>query len=1044
MRKNLKQLLVSAIAILTLSFGAVGCASNSIEAKAQIIEVTDVVESKIVLNDEVDIPSSITVNYNGTKEAKNGVVVYPDGKIVNAGKVRLNQMGVYELRYYFEDGGVTHTAVQKVEVYSDYFNLSNPEGGEIIVSDDDNSLYCKKDGVIVNLKSGTSFVYNKVLDLRDCDEDGLSPIIELDTRYGHVDEDGKYVSDVLEGWVRLTDCYNPNLYIELRMQRSVNYMGCLFPGVKTNTQPVTGLDKGATEIKVNTNRIINLDGSDYRAWIGDGSMSIGMYNINTALSTGAVWKYDMQTKRVYLTYNDRENTLVTDLDESLIYDDNCFPGFTTGEVFVTIYANGYESTYAQTEIVSIGRDNMKDVVGTKYVDTVAPEIIIDQAKTNATGIYGAVGDVVTVPSATAIDVNIVDGVDVAVYRGYGTKVQTNVSVVNGKFTLAHKDVYTIVYTAKDKAGNVAKETFTVTTVDTQDNRAVTLQPLVPATMKAGEKVTDLFNVTNSINVDANNVDVEIFIESENQNLAGKGKNFSFIPYYAGEYTIRYVYTDGVFNYEKTVNVQCESSDSVCFLDEVISPQYYIKGDYYAIDDITAYTFTNGYPEAVATEIYACFDGGAEQKLDSASKVLMSGNANVYFVYRAANGVTMTTDCVSLLESEYVNASGKVLGYDMTKFFVGDFTSSALKADGKRTKDITFTSNVTSGNNQLTYFNQIGGRNFAVEYKIIDKADKFGSLKINLTDVTDSENKLTAEIFNKEDGTYISVNNGRLTKLDSVEFVKTIHNITYDCESKFFRMGEYSTIVDFNASAVYFDVEMVDITGTASIVISKLNNTTIAGNVYADTTNPEIYVRDFQGDYQVGDVINVSIPEYTDVISGLDYSTAKLTIACSDAKAVYDSKGNVLTDLQPGGTYDLKLDRIAKYYVVYEIADFSENVAQKTIAINCADTTAPEIKLHNVKEGQILQVKAHQEIELHFTVSDNVTLAKNIITWIHLYCVDMYSFVPNVTNIEQANAPANGIYKEKFSIHIKGKYEAQINAYDAEGNHCLKVITIIVE
>ena len=57
---------------------------------------------------------------------------------------------------------------------------------------------------------------------------------------------------------------------------------------------------------------------------------------------------------------------------------------------------------------------------------------------------------------------------------------------------------------------------------------------------------------------------------------------------------------------------------------------------------------------------------------------------------------------------------------------------------------------------------------------------------------------------------------------------------------------------------------------------------------------------------------------------------------------------------------------------------------------------------------------------------------------------MFSYVPNVSNIKKTDAPTDGAYSEKFTISIKGRYQAQINAMDAEGNLCVKYIDIVVE
>ena len=1040
--KNFKRLLLIILSVISVSCFTIGCsmANGSVNntVQAQTIVINSVVPTgRIALNTELDIASTTTVEFNGTHTATNGVVVSPDDKIVPAGKIKFNQAGTYELRYFFDYQGVTHTAVQKVEVYSEYFNLSNANGGEIIVSDEENQLYCGKDGVIVNLKEGTTFVYNKILDLRDAGEDGLSNIIELDGRYGHFDEADKYVSDVLEGWVRLTDCYNPNIYIELRMQKSVNYNGCLFPGVQTNCQPVTGMDKGVTTV-LGSSRIIKLDGIDYRVWQTDGSMNVGMYNMKTAMTTGAVWKYDMNTKRVYLSYNDGENFLVTDLDESLIYPNgNLFPGFTTGEVYVSVYASGYSSTYANTEIVSIGNDNLIDIVGEEYLDIVAPQVVVEKDKTTATGVYGAIGDTFVIPQARAIDVNIVGDIDVAVYRGYGSNTQTNVSVEDGKFVLSEKDLYTIVYTAKDKSGNVGKALFTVSTVATPDNRAITLNTLENSSVSAGEEIKNLYEVVNSINTAKDKVKVKVSIESANQNIVGEGAEFSFTPYYAGAYTVRYNYTDGVFEYEKVVNLTVENSSNVCFMQTFNAPKYYIKGHKYAIDDIKAYSFEKGYPETVQTSVYAVYSNGTEQQVDPTS-ITIGDASTVHFVYKASSGVSMATDEISIINADISK------GYDMGKFFVGDFTANATSLFGGRKKDIEITSNVTSGNNTLSYFNAISPRNFALEYKLIKGAANFKSLKIKLTDVTNANNTLVLEIFNTEDGCYYSLNGGSSVKADLITFENTLTTVSYNYETKFLKLGTYTISTDFDASLVYLDIEMCNINGNAGIIVSKINNTSIYGTTYLDGIGPEIYVQDFQGHYAEGDIVKINMPEFSDVISGINYSTAKILVTCSDGKPVYDKNGNVVYELELGGEYEIVLDRIAEFYALYQVFDFAGKSSMVSVLLDCIDTTAPTIELNNISESKTIYVNAGDELTFKFKVSDNVNTAKDILVYIHLYCHDQFSYVPNVSNIKSVNAPTNGEYEETFTIKVGGRYTAQIHAIDEKGNVCIKYINIIAK
>ena len=381
---------------------------------------------------------------------------------------------------------------------------------------------------------------------------------------------------------------------------------------------------------------------------------------------------------------------------------------------------------------------------------------------------------------------------------------------------------------------------------------------------------------------------------------------------------------------------------------------------------------------------------------------------------------------------------------MSKFFIGDFTANPLNAYGSRGQNITFTSNKNEGNNKLSYFNRVSGRNFALTYKVVSQKANFASLKVTLTDAKDENNKLLVEFFNNQDATYYAINNGALTKAELIKFEDSNVNITYDYESKFLRIGSYSTIVEFDASLVYVDVEMVGIKGESSIIIAKINNQTISGTSYTDRTQPEIYVQDFQGDYREGDIIRINQAEISDVVSGVDYSQSQLLITCSDGKPVLDKDGKVIDNVIFGGEYEILLDRIAMYYAIYEVYDFSGNKTTKIITLNCADTTVPTIELGNIREDYLITVKAGTEINFEFTVSDNVSKAKAIIVYIHLYCDDMFSFVPNVSNIQPNSAPEDGKYSEKFTIHVKGNYTAQIHAIDEVGNVCVKYVKIIAE
>ena len=106
----------SVFAALMIAIGVWAVAPKSVDVKAQTIQVSNIVESEVALNTELEVPESVNVEHNGTHTAENGVIVFPSGEIVSAGTIKVNQAGTYQLKYYFEDAGVRYTVVQKVEV----------------------------------------------------------------------------------------------------------------------------------------------------------------------------------------------------------------------------------------------------------------------------------------------------------------------------------------------------------------------------------------------------------------------------------------------------------------------------------------------------------------------------------------------------------------------------------------------------------------------------------------------------------------------------------------------------------------------------------------------------------------------------------------------------------------------------------------------------------------------------------------------------------------------------------------------------------------
>ncbi|MGN1061870.1 MAG: hypothetical protein ACI4RO_01965, partial [Candidatus Scatosoma sp.] len=899
------------------------------------------------------------------------------------------------------------------------------------------------------------FIYNKPVDLRKSGSDGLTSVIELDSVLGSFDENNRYVPDAGAVWVRLTDCYNSNVYIELRMGKSVDYDGAFFPAVRAYNQDSTGLDTG-TRALLTDQRFVTIDDVRYRLWHNEsGYANEGFPNARVTLESGFTWKYDYETMRVYACWTmpgaEEEKHLITDLDELLIYDNgNVFPGWTTGEVYVSLYAEDYRSDTARNEIISIGEDKMSLVYGKEYKDEVAPVVTVLSEKTTETGVYGAVGDVVTIPRAEAIDINLAGTIDVAVYTGFGTNFAQNVSVSDGKFVLGRKDLYTIVYSARDGEGNVGRAKFTVLAQDTSDNRTIglTSEQLDQVgsggnvTFNAGDSIDLSYTIEHSLNVEAKDVEVTVYVQSEKQSLT-LTEDYSFVPRYSGDYTITYKYTDGFFAYEKSFAAKCSYSGVTSFCDKVSLPKRFIRNFTYSLQAVNAYQYKmfTTEPTAVIPTAYVKFDGGDEVLIEDLNEFTVTGNQTVQIVFRA-NGAVLESDIVPIVDATYAQG-----GFDMAKMFEGNFTKEIAMSGDKRAKDITFISDKKSGDNTFSFVNPVSTREFAFSYKTVDGYMNFDGLKLTFTDSVNPNKTYTIALYNNGNSTMISFNGGAKESVnDFVFFGIATKNITYAHATHKLMIGssKFFKEIDIPSGSAYLDVTLMNISGDAAIILSKINNQNVSGTIYKDNADPQIYVDDKQGNYAVGDVITLNVPEFSDVFSGVNYATATMTIYADDGKPVRDANGEVITEFVWNKSYSILMDRITGFYVTYGVQDFAGKAAQVSFLIACVDTTAPVVVVDGIGENDVLHVSVGTEVYFTFTVSDDYCKTENITTYLHLYCDDMYQFVANICRYDPDSAPADGKYEARFTISIKGTYTARIFAYDEEFNYQPKDVKIVVE
>ena len=257
-----------------------------------------------------------------------------------------------------------------------------------------------------------------------------------------------------------------------------------------------------------------------------------------------------------------ERKIVADLDNEIIYPDNQFKGFTTGEVYLTISAKNYVGNVANVDIASLGGVSGEDILKVDMHDTKAPIIEVNeelrQGKT-----FVAFNEEVQIPIALAHDLSLPYGTKAttAVYYNYNPNSDNNVlvGISNGKFTPTKKGTYTIVYSATDRSGNVATETVDLQCMSGVNDKAVELSVAEKVEAMSGECINIPECIVDGLYLDESALKTYLQFEDEEKVLFEDDELFLRG---VGKYTLTYVYETPFNTYTATSVINASASDNI--------------------------------------------------------------------------------------------------------------------------------------------------------------------------------------------------------------------------------------------------------------------------------------------------------------------------------------------------------------------------------------------------------------------------------------------------------------------------------------------------
>ena len=1039
MKKHLLKICVSSCAFFfALAIGCFAYFNNANHTYAYDIVISEgqQVNEVYAYGSSFTVPSA-SFDIDGQEiPATDYYVVYPNGVIYTSDTIKLTVEGEYKIVYSATVNG------QKIKNESVKFKVyNNPwkhdyDSTTVVYEE---SLLHKPgtSGLHLTLSDGDMWTHNRVIDLSD--NTGLEPVFEFSpwncsTKVTKTNADGTVTNrmndpEATDIFVRLTDCYDANNYINLRLHyyrltatRYQTYITVTSPGVDS-----IGLREDGGKIIIN-----NKAHSIYRNHPYSGAYSAGGFRS----SHGAKLYYDNETK-VISYYDGYQLLYITDLDNKDIYTNNMFRGFTTGEVYLSIYSELNNDAQTNYDIYAI--DGVKGEALTEtIVDDKAPVINVDiKDSLVRDGISIAKNEPFKIFDAEAYDVNLSGEISTIVYYNYGY--ENNICMTyNGVFTPKEIGSYAIVYSAVDAFGNATNKVIELTCVDKAKTIDLVLGEFASSYENA--KVNKLpefsFDTLNNLN----NITLDITLEKDGKVYSVDPTANTFYLEDAGNYKVTYAYGDGIVSYTESYDINVVSSTNVSLdADKVAFPEYFIKGMKYTLETVKGYTYDTGKKVAHEPEFFVSNDGANFVKANM-NDLLIEANETIRFKYSfTANGETAeyVTDSFKVVNNAF-NASKQAFKerYLQHNYFVGDLTATQQSGAVMLAPNKLGTANID-------FINVLSLEAFQFEFTVPQGYNNFASFEIKIIDFYDRDNVVTIAYRGNDTTSYVKINDSLEDTIKRPFVSSTAFRVVQSTGTKFTEASGITLDArqNFTSDKVLLHLSFTGVSGNAAVNVSKINGqqftafaSDLPGNITVDTT--------YKGSYGLGETVKCMRAIAHDVMNpfyGKNFTVeVKYVSPEGFAEIVTDVNGKSLKFNNSWSfeedSYSFVLSKIGSYRVTYNYTDQGNKAVSAVNLIQVGDTEPPKFQIK--KEGQTLDKNTVINVKLNDTyefpgiqATDNVTPTNQMTIRIVVMRPDTTMF--NVTT---------GSYK----FLDRGMHRISYMVFDGSGNYSLDYFCINVQ
>lgn len=1018
-------------------------------ANAQTAEVVGEIADAYTYRSNFSVPTVELVYEGNTYQTSDCVLYYPNGEATTANTCFLDAVGEYKLVYYAMAGTTKIKAEKYFSVKRGSYETAT--GNSSVVYGDMTYTKDVTEGLKVSIADGDAFTYNRPIDLNEYGENIITFFTRsCNNRYNGGTNDKKNLSngrsDVENLYITLTDCYNPQNYVEF----VIDYENAQGSKVMYYRAGASGGDSVGLEINdikagIPIGSIFNINGTDRKEVYIDGYRYVARYanlgltssgkaltnpeitdktdpdyyfrdengnKIWIAWDEGFTLSYDTEENRLY--FQDAAKRIVSDLDDREIYENCAFNGFTTGEVYLSIRGQNYLESSLDLEIVSIGGDEGENLKLAELTDNQRPKI---QTTATRSSYEILKGEPFEIFDATAIDINSTNQVKANLYYNYGTSAQVNVSVKDGKFTPTRVGTYTLVYSTVDTYGNVAEELkIALNSIEKTSGKLVDFSVDEIDSLVAGESVAlPKYSVYSSNG--GTYVNTYITVNGE-KTLVNED---SFLPMQAAEYTICYEYGDCVYSYKKEYTVEAEASGKIAYLGEPILPKYVIKNAAYTLEPFYAYVCDGANPTAQLADVEIAQDDGEFVKINP-DKFTVTAVSRIRVRY-SYDGVVY--EKVSEIPVVDVGFGGDI---DQAKYFVGDFEKTAQR------EGVFLQSNVYGSTNVADFVLPISFSAFQFEFQVPSAYANFEQMDITLVDYYERDRKITISYKNVSGFMAISFD-GRPDKWKvDVPFADSLARIFYNAGLKTFMDKDgfsFSSQKEFSSDKALLSITFKNIKGQSGVLVQKICNQPLSDET-SESIAPIIDVDMSSGSWALGSVVTISRLDVVDILSPVVKESISLRVLSPSGKVVTSVDDVELKEGCPiDRDYEIVLTEMGLYRVYYTVSDQNYNSLPFYYPITVTDMAAPTLEINNgYGDNKWATASYATSIKVQgYTAKDDYTETKNIGVFIAVF-----SPKGKIILLEE---------DKSFLADEKGTWTVCYTAYDEVGNYTMKSYKVVV-